>query len=596
MSKVMFRRLRFLLMIVLCLFFILGGRLAYLQIYQHEYYMFRAEENRFTKLPIPASRGKVFDQDGNELITNKPGFGVFLVDLDEGHDPQTLSFLADMLDMEKEEIKQAIHENRYTRYRPVHLKNVDHDTMAKISENRWQLHGVNIEVEPVRYYPYEEAGAHLMGFLSQAPPSDYFVDKWEEQGYSYREGDLVGQQGIEENWEAYLRGIDGEQLIETNSIGQAIDFLDREDPVPGNDLHLTLDIGLQEEILNILEEKIAELHDDDNNYADRASAVAINTKNGAIKAMASYPSYDPNTVKEDIRELSDDPRFPMVNFALNGAYPIGSAYKMVTAAAGLETGQVTESTRHNCTGTYSAVGTTMSCHSTHGRLDLRHAIAASCNIYFYKTGLDTGIDNLAHYTREMNLGKRTGFVDIPGETEGNVASREYKEEKYGERWYQAETMSAAIGQTYHRFTPLQLAAYTAIIANSGDHYRPFMVDKVESNEGEIIMESEPEIIRQADITQQTFDVIQEGMHQVTAENRGTASHHFNDFPVEVAGKTGSVQIARGDNGIPPHSLFVTYAPFEDPEIALAVIIEHGGYGAESAAPVARDILEEYFQE
>ncbi len=595
MSKLMFKRLRILLLIMVCVFVVLGARLAYLQVYQHEYYMFRAEENRLTKLPIPASRGKVFDQQEKEIISNRPGFGVFLVELEEDYERETLEFLSEELDLDTEEIKRKIHENRYTRYRPVHLKNVDYETMAKIAEHQWKLQGVNIEVQPLRHYPFEELGAHIMGFLSQAPPSESSKEQWEEEGYEYRRGDLIGQGGLEKEWETSLRGKDGEQLIETNVLGQAINYLDRREPVPGDNLYLTLDIEMQRVAMESLENQIEELQDDGNKHAQRGTAVVLDTQTGGILAMASYPSYDINTVKEDYEDLQEDPRHPMVNFALNGTYPIGSSYKMVTGAAALETGNITERTVFNCRGTYSAVGDTKSCLGVHGNSDIYRALAVSCNIYFYKAGLRTGIDNLAYYTREMGLGKSTGLQDITGETSGVVASREYKEETHGERWYQAETMSAAIGQTFHRFTPLQIAVYTSIIANAGEHYRPFLVEKVENHEGEIIKEAEPEIIHNADVSRSNFRVIQEGMRQATAPDR-FAGREFRDFPIEIAGKTGTAQVAGEGSDIPPHGVFVNYAPYEDPEIAVAVLLEHGESGASGASPVAREIMDYYFRE
>ncbi len=593
MSKIMFNRLRVLLIIILFTFMLLGARLAYLQVYQHEYYTFRAEENRFTKLPISAARGKVFCRDGDELITNRPGFSIFLVDLDEDYDSYTIDFLSEVLEIDEEEIIEKIYDNRYTRYLPIHLADVDYETMSRIAEHRWKLQGVNIEVQPLRDYPYKELGAHIVGFISQAPASESMIEKWEKEGYTYKEGDVVGQQGLEKAWEAHLRGVDGEQLIETNSIGQPIDYLEREDPVPGHNLHLTFDVDLQRAAMESLEKRINQLRSEGNRYAQRGSAVAMDPNTGAILALASYPSYDPNKIREDYQELSEDTRRPLVNYTINGAYPIGSAYKMVTGAAALETGKISGHSVLHCGGSYTAVGDTKDCHSYHGNLNLYRALAVSCNIYFYRAGLAAGIDKLAYYTEEMGLGKRTGLRDIPGESEGVVASREYKEERFGERWYPAETMSAAIGQTFHQFTPLQLAVYSSILANGGQHYRPYLVDRVEDINGETVMKTEPEVFHQADLSPGAISSLQEGMRQV-CRSGGTAGGHFHDFPVEVAGKTGSAQVAVGRSNIPAHSIFVSFAPYENPEIALAVVIEYGEYGALSSTPVAKDILEHYF--
>ena len=594
-NKVIYLRLRGLLVIVICIFIALVARLAYLQVYQHDYYMFRAEKNRYAKLPIPAPRGKIVDRNGNLVVTNKPGYGVYLVDMDKGYDEQTIGLLAELLEMDEEQIEEEIYKNRYTRYLPIHLKSdISYEAVAKIAENSWKLQGVNIEVQPIRFYPYRGLGAHFLGYLSKASIDEHLAEKWKDEGYDYREGDLVGQDALEKAWEPYLRGQDGEQLVETNSLGQPIEFLDRRDPVPGYDLHLTLDMGLQQAAMDALETRINALRQKGNRYTQRGSVVAIDPRDGAILAMVSYPSYDPNTVREEYGELVDDPRRPLINYAIKGTYPVGSTYKMVTAAAAMETGKINDRTVYHCGGKLSAVGDTKACHSVHGNISFYRALAASCNIYFYRAGLAAGIDSLAYYSRELGLGKYTGLTDISGEVEGVVASREYKLANFGERWYEAETMSAAIGQTYHSFTPLQLAVYTSILANGGTHYRPYMVDRVVDGDGEVILQSRPEIVHKADISAETFKIIQKGMYQVTQPG-GTAYYPLRGLPVTVAAKTGSAQVS-SDRNIPAHSIFVCYAPCENPVIALAVVVEYGEYGALSGTPVAQEIFEYYFRD
>ncbi len=592
-KKMMFVRFRNLLIIILCIFIALAARLAYLQVYQYDYYMNRAENNRYTKLPITAPRGKVVDRNDNLLISNRAGFGVYLVDLDKGYDSETLEFLSEILEMDIEDIEEEIYKNRYTRYLPVHLKSdISYETMSQIVERSWKLSGVNVEVQPIRHYPYNELGSHIVGYLSRGSVGEIFEEKWKEEGYNYREGDLVGQEGLEKIWETYLRGEDGEQLVETNSTGQAIDFLDRREPVPGDDLHLTLDMDLQQVAVEALEDRITMLQEQGNKYTKRGVAVALDPNTGAILALASYPSFDPNTIREDYSELSQDSRRPLVNHAIRGTYPVGSTFKMITGAAAMETGKISDRTIYHCGGTFTAVGDTKKCHGYHGNLDFYRAMAVSCNIYFYRAGLATGIDSLAYYTRELGLGKYTGFKDIYGELEGVVASREYKLDVLGEPWYAAETMSAAIGQTYHNFTPLQLAVYAANIANGGNQYRPYLVDKIVDHTGEIIMEAEPEVIHEADISPETIDALQKAMLQVTQPG-GTAWYPLQDVPVAVAAKTGSAQVSAGSN-IPAHSIFVSYAPFDDPEIALSIVIEYGEFGALSATPVAGEILKHFF--
>lgn len=597
MTKLMLKRVRMIFVLVIAVFILLSGRLAYLQILQHDYYWNRAERNRTTKITLVASRGEIYDRRGELLVSNRPGFVVSLMDMGDGYDPETITFLSEILGIEKEEIYDDIKGQLYMRYLPLRLKSdLTAEIIAQISENRWKLKGVNIEVHPIRDYRVSDTAAHVLGYMSQASVRENVRERWVKEGYDYKAGDLVGQVGVEHTWEPWLRGQDGAQLIEINHLGQAIDYFDRKEPVPGHNLFLTLDLDLQKAAEEALERRVQMIKTEGkgNRFAGRATAVVLDPNSGAILALANYPSYDLNSFRQDYERLSLDPQRPLNNTAIQGIYPVGSTYKMVTGAAVLEEGIYHDRNIIGCPGVITLAGDTVQCYNknAHGAVNFYDAIIVSCNIYFYRAGLQVGIDRLAQYGREFGFGSLTGLTDLPSEAAGVLASREYAA-SLGRSWYQAETMSAAIGQSYNSFTALQLANYVAIIANGGTQYRPYLVQTVVNSQGEVVRETEPEALRQAQISDRTFSIIREAMRRVT-QPRGTAWFNFSTLPVSVAGKTGSAQVAMVGSGIPAHSLFVGFAPFDKPEIAVAVIVEYGGIGATGAVPVAAEIMEYYF--
>ena len=588
MTKLMLHRVRVIFVIVIAVFVLLSGRLAHLQILKHEYYWNRAEKNRLTKITLVAARGEIYDRSGKLLVGNRPGFVVSLMDLGDGYDPQTISFLSEVLEIEEEEIYDAIQGQLYMRYLPLSLKSdISPETIARISENRWKLQGVNIEVHPIRDYKVGSSAAHVLGYLGQSTPSEAMQERWAKEGYVYKVGDMVGQTGLEQTWEPWLRGQNGEQLVEINHLGQAIDYFDRIEPVPGHNLFLTLDLDLQQVAEDALQRRVEAIKTEGkgNRYAGRAAAVVMDPNSGAILALANYPSYDLNTFRQNYTELLNDPYRPLNNTAIQGAYPVGSTFKMVTGAAVLEEGLYYERHYTRCPGVITLAGDTRACYNSiaHGAVNFYDALAVSCNIYFYRAGLAAGADLLAKYAREFGFGSLTGLIDIMGENPGILVSNENR------TLYPADAMSLAIGQL-SSYTILQLANYVSMIANGGVHYRPYLVQTVQDSAGNVVHETKPEVLHRADISERTFSILREGMRRVT-QPRGTAWYNFSQLPVTVAGKTGSAEVGRG---IPAHSLFVGYAPYEKPEIAVAVIVEHGGIGATGAVPVAAEIMEYYF--
>lgn len=595
MDKKMLKRTRIFISMVVFIFIVLSARLAYLQIFQHEQYWGRAEKNRLRILPITAPRGEIFDRYGRQLVSNRPGFTVSLVDLGQGYDDDTISYLSRLLEMEEEEINEKIRSQYYRRYLPIRLKtDVSMEIVSRIAERRMELPGVLIEVQPIRHFVYGNFASHILGYMGEGTVPDWVMERWEEEGYQYQVGDLVGQAGIEMAWEPLLRGADGGIQVEVNSTGQAIREFERVEPKPGDALYLTIDTRLQQVTEQALCEVVQGLLDENNYYAGEAAAVVLDPRSGAILAMASIPSYDPNTLRLDFPDLVKDPRRPLVNKAIEEHYPVGSTFKMVTALAALQEGLITTGERVYCGGTVTRYGATKSCYrrTAHGSLNIFQALQKSCNIFFYEMGLRVGIDTLAHYSRELGFGNPVGLTDIFGEKKGIVASREYKSSLYTDPWYPAETMDAAIGQSFHSITPLQLANYVAIIAGRGTHYRPYLVQKVVDSEGSIKMIAEPELLHFVELDDANWEIIRQAMSLVTLP--GGTGARLADFPIRVAGKTGTAQVVGKDGSIPSHSLFVAFAPLEDPEIALSVFVKHGESGGSTSIPVARRILEAYF--
>lgn len=597
MDKNMLKRTRLFLSFTIFVFMILSARLAYLQVFQYEYYWTRAEKNRLRIMPITAPRGEIFDRNGQQLVTNRPGFTVSLVDLGSGYDPDAITYLSWLLEMEEEEIREKIRAQYYRRYLPIRLKtDVSMEIVSQIAERRLELPGVLIEVQPIRNYVYGEFASHLLGYMGEGEVPAWIKEKWEEAGYKYQVGDLVGQSGIELAWEPYLRGKDGGIQVEVNSTGQAIREFERVEPVPGDDIYLTIDARLQRVTEEALKEAVGELLAEGNSYAGEAAAVVLDPRRGAILAMASVPSYDPNTFRFDFPELVHDPRRPLLNKTIEEHYPVGSTFKMVTALAALQEGAVSPTERVYCGGSVTRYGATKSCYrgTAHGPLNIMQAIQRSCNIFFYEMGLRVGIDTLARYAYEFGFGAPVGLTDIYGEKKGIVASREFKSTLYKDPWYPAETMDASIGQSFHSITPLQLANYAAMLANGGIHYRPYLVEKIVDSEGEVKMIAEPQVLHTLDVDSSNLEIIRQAMSMVTLP--GGTGARLADFPVRVAGKTGTAQVVGRDGSIPSHSLFVAFAPLEEPEIALAVFIKHGeSQNRSTSIPVARRILEEYFQ-
>jgi penicillin-binding protein 2 len=461
--------------------------------------------------------------------------------------------------------------------------------IALIEERR--LPGVIIEAVAAREYGTEHA-AHLLGRIGPIFEDEY--ERLKEQGYPMNAS--VGTDGIEKAAEPWLRGIDGVKRIETTASGQMTKESYVREPMAGKHVFTTLDIRLQEAVERALERGIETLRatglDNEGGQAQGGAAVVIDVNSGEILAMASYPSFDLNKFSENYADMLEDPLRPMFNRAIAGTYPPGSTFKMCSALAALESGTITPRTTifDNVTYMYYAPSYTPKCTGSHGRVDIRVALKVSCNYFFYEMGRLLGISRMEAYASRLGLGQKSG-IEIDGERIGTLAGPAYAAEKKL-RWFDGDTIQASIGQSYHTFTPLQLAVYTATIANGGTHYRPHLLKSVRSYDfSREAFDIVPEIIDDLNPAPENIKAVQDGMLLAT-QTGGSAARIFNGYPISVASKTGTAQIATASH--PDNGVFVAYAPFENPEIAVAVVVEKGA-GGSRVAPIARDIFTAYFE-
>jgi len=577
--------------------------LAYLQVVKGDYFSELSHRNRIRILTLTAPRGNIYDRYGQLLAATRPAFAVSIMEMGSKEDlNKSIAGLARLLDMSEDSIRDRIRKHQRP-FEPVRIAtDISPVVHTLIVENRDNLPGVIIETLPIRDYVYDSLAAHLFGYVSEISAKELADPNWDGR----RQGDIIGKTGLERRYDRELRGVDGGQQVEVDVAGHLVEVLGEIPPVNGANLVLTIDAELQRVAEDFFDQwtqrvrtgqGLAQAYPD----ANRGAVVVMKVDTGEILAMFSKPDFDPNLFAAGIdvqtyRDLTNDPHKPFLDRVLQARYPPGSTFKMVTGTAVLEEGLFRERDIITCPGVITLYNDTKSCYRNHahGPVNFFDALAVSCNIYFYQAGLEAGIDKIAHYAREYGFGSPAGLTDLPFEKGGIVASREYKAvATRGEAWYPGDTMSAAIGQSYNSFTPLQLANYAAIIANGGIHYRPYLVQQVVDSQGRTVKETVPEAIRRAQVSDRTLALVRQAMRRV-AQPGGTAWYRFSRLPVAVAGKTGSAQVDVIERGIPSHSLFTGYAPYEKPEIVVAVIFEHGGMGESSAVPAAAEIMEYYF--
>lgn len=473
--------------------------------------------------------------------------------------------------------------------------------VSKIKERQNEFSGITVSQDYFRQFTSGTIAAHILGRVGKIYTEEY--EELSQKGYGMN--DLVGKQGVEKICEEYLRGTDGSKNIYYGKDSKLIGDETSVPAVPGNYVVLTIDANLQKAAEQSLEKNIKEIaasgRDKEKKGADADSgaAVVIDIKTGDVLALATYPTYDPQTYSEKYNELLADPAKPLWNRAISGTYTPGSTFKPLTAIASLSTGAVTADERITCEGVYKFYEDYQpKCwiwseqHKTHGSINVSQAIVDSCNYFFYEAGRRTGIDAIDEYAKKFGLDDKTG-IELSEEVSGNVSSPEYKKTLYknptDKKWVAGDTIQTAIGQSYSSFTPIELANYVATIANGGTRYRTHIIKSVHSStDGNTIFESKPTAAENVEVSEDILNAVRQGMRGVTDE--GSAKKIFSGYPIEVGGKTGTAQISKKASN---NALFVSFAPFENPEIAVAVVIEHGFRGA-NAAYVARDIYDEYF--
>ncbi|HHV72415.1 MAG TPA: penicillin-binding protein 2 [Clostridia bacterium] len=594
------KRLKVFGIIAIIAFCLLTTRLGYLQIIKGEEYKDLAEGNRIRLIPQPAPRGLVFDRNGVLLIGNRPAFSVSVMQITSKEDfENTLLKLGEILGITKEEIDERIKQQNRRSFEPIKIAtDVDLTTITKIEEQKVGLTGVIIDTEPIRYYPYKDLATHVLGYVGEINAKE--LEKKKQEGKDYQIGDIIGKMGIEQCLDEELKGVRGGKRVEVDVKGNLISTQGEVIPTPGNQVKLTIDLKVQQAAENGLVEIMDTISRQYPN-AKTGAVVAMDVNTGEILALASKPGFDLNLfagrmTPEQLNEINNNPLKPYNNRAISSAYPPGSTFKPITALAGLRKGTVTPNEYFYDSGVYYVGRHPFRCwkRTGHGSVNLVDGLKHSCNIVFYEIAMRTGIDDIAVMAREFGLGEKTGII-LPGEAQGIVPDTKWKEEAYKKgitryaTWFKGDTANAAIGQGDHLYTPIQLVRMTAAIANGGKVFEPQLVSAIIDNNGQETFRMSPKIVKQASVSQEHLAIIRQGMKAVTSEG-GTAGSAFRGFPIQVAGKTGTAQNAHGDN----HAWFVGYAPADNPQIAVAVLVEQGGSGSTAAAPVARRVFEAFF--
>lgn len=505
-------------------------------------------------------------------------------------------------DAEKRKVIGIRYEMEQQGFSPYNVFTLDSDitieAVSVIKERSFEFPGVEAVISAKREYRTNYA-AHILGRVGAIFADEY--EQLKDEGYPMNA--VIGKDGVEKSFESELRGIDGKKRVETTTDGKVLKQTTISEPQPGNNCYLTIDIGLQQTAEQSLAENIQRIKKAGERGSksgakdiEGGAAVVIDVSNGEILALANYPTFNPATFSKDYSSLLANPLTPMVNRAIAGVYPPGSTFKMVTAIAALQEGIVTPETKINDTGVYEyyAPNYRPRCWyykdygRGHGKLNVSEAIKVSCNYFFYETGRLLGIERLNRYAKKLGLGQKTG-IELAGEKAGVLAGPERREATGGEKWQPGETIQAAIGQSEQSFTPIQLAAYVATLVNGGTYYRPHLLKEVKTYDyKQTVYEKTAEVVSKIDMKYENYTAVMKGMLSVTED--GTASSVFRNFKVSVGGKTGSAQTKAGRSA---HGVFVAFAPYENPQIAVCVIGEHAGSGNQMAW-VARDIFEKYF--
>ncbi|MGH7740024.1 MAG: penicillin-binding protein 2 [bacterium] len=572
------KKMRVLLVLISLGFFGIFSRLFYIQILNYPYYRNLSDVNSLRLIPEKAPRGIITDRNGEILATNKPTYSLFLVPAQVQAYGPTLVRLSQILEEPLSDLELLVESRRETRkFEPIRLRtHLDQKLIAQIEENRVHLPGVYIQMEPERYYPHGKLASHVLGHIGEIDAQE--LARMRSEGY--QEGDWIGKKGVERTYDSVLRGENGGVEVEVDASGVQRRTLAYRKPIQGQTVMLSLDYKVQ---------KLAE-----ELMGDNIGAILVtNPKTGEILAMVSKPNYDPNLFVsgisfKDWNRLVNDKTFPMANRAIQGQYPPGSIFKLITTMAALEAHVIDYDKVFLCRGIFWYKTWPYRCWRTsgHGWINLQRAIIESCDIYFYQLGLRVKIEQISKMARMMGLGSKTG-VDLDSEVPGLVPDPQWKERTLHQPWFPGNTIQMSIGQGYLLATPIQMLDMTSCIANDGTIFKPSLLYRVvDQKTGRTIYEKQPQILTQATFDPGHLKFLQDAMEKVISDPHGTGKKAR--IPgVLIAGKTGTSENPHGDT----HAWFTAYAPADDPRVAVIVLVENGGEGGIVSAPIAQRLME-----
>ncbi len=595
-TEVYQKRLSRLTLFVLIVFGVLFLRLWFLQIINGPKYRTQSENNRINLRDILPFRGLVFDRDGQLLVDNRPSFILGVIPENVRDLDGLVEDLRRLVEIDslaaKEKIKSAL---KWNPFNPVYIKRgLTRDELARIETNIFGMPGITIEVKPKRHSIYNSLAAHLIGYLGE-------IDREQLSREEYKEnklGDFVGKFGIERRWHRYLNGIRGGQQVEVDVSNRILRVLYQKAAEPGFNVYLTLDKDLQ---------MLAEA----SLYNRAGVVVAMNPSSGEILAMASSPGFNPNDFakgmdKKGWERLLTNLKFPLQNRVISGQYPPGSLFKIVVALAGLEEGVIDPNERIFCGGSYSFQGRVYRDwkEEGHGHVDLHKALVESCDVYFYKMGQKVGIDTISKYAKRLGLGSKTG-IQLGDEEQGLIPDKAWKLKRWKDPWQEGETLSVAVGQSFILITPIQIVRFISALFNGGTLFRPQVTKRIGRGNKKGVFEFKPDVVGRWGLKKENTELVKRALIGVVNEPHGTGRRARLNLRT-VAGKTGTAQVIAlpeedesvEEKDIPykfrDHAWFLAVAPTENPVIALAVLVEHSGHGGSVAAPIAKDILEGYF--
>ncbi|MDD2885137.1 MAG: penicillin-binding protein 2 [Dechloromonas sp.] len=585
---------------VLLAFALLLSRFVYLQVVQHEYFSTRAESNRISLVPVVPNRGNIVDRNGIVLARNYSAFTLEITPAKTRGLEETIDDLAQVVEIEvkdRRRFKRLLEESKNFESIPIRTRLSDEE-VARFTAQRYRFPGVEVKARLFRQYPAASLASHAIGYISRINLKDKAFIEESDQAANYKGTEQIGKTGVEAHYEFELHGKTGYEQVEVDAGGRAVRILSQTPPVPGNNLTLTLDSTLQ----GVAEQAFGKR---------RGSLAAIDPSNGAVLALVSSPAFDPNLFVDGIRfddwdELNNNPDKPMLNRAIYSTHPPGSTFKPLMSLAALSQGKRTPNQAIADPGYFNFGNRRFMDDKVggHGSVDMYKSVVVSCNTYYYTLANDMGIDNIARFMSQLGLGRRTE-IDIPGEATGILPSPEWKAQRFKKRehqkWYAGETISVGIGQGYNAYSTLHMAHALGNVVNYGQVFRPHLVKNIKDPSGREIRTIEPEPARQIELKREHVDFIKRAMAGVVKE--GTGARAFAGAAYESGGKTGTAQVFSLKGGryvegqvkerLRDHSWYVAFAPVDQPRIVLAVMVENGGFGAQSAAPIARQVFDYY---